>query len=228
MNVIGTVLNELYRIFDILNRDKFDGALKEPVITIQKGKGLAMGYFTLDKVWVNKDNSEDGLAANDLDDDAYYEINIDPRYFYGRDAIEIVGTLLHEMVHYYNKVSNVKDCSGNIHNKKFKAAAENVGLIVTKGKSVGWGYTMVSDELSEYIMETIEPDEAVFEYFRAGSRPKEPKKRKKSLYNFTCPKCGQVAKAKNGVVIKCGTCDVGMDMEDIEDEESEDNLEESN
>ena len=87
---------------------------------------------------------------------------------------------------------------------------------------------MVSDELSEYIMETIEPDEAVFEYFRAGSRPKEPKKRKKSLYNFTCPKCSQVAKAKNGVVIKCGTCDVGMDMEDIEDEESEDNLEESN
>lgn len=225
MNIIGTALTELYRVFNILNRDKFENVLPEPVITVQKGKGLSMGYFTLDKVWKDKTDSEDNLAAEETDTEAFYEINIDPRYFYGRDAVAIVGTLLHEMVHYYNKHCGIKDCSGNVHNKKFMKAAENVGLIVTKGKSVGYGYTEVSDELRDYIMTEVNPDESVFEYFRAGSRPKIPKKKKKSLYKFTCPNCGQVAKAKNGVIIKCGTCDVGMDMEDTDDEnggESED------
>lgn len=50
MNVVGMALDELYRIFDILNRDKFDGSLSEPVITIQKTKGTTLGYFTVDKV----------------------------------------------------------------------------------------------------------------------------------------------------------------------------------
>lgn len=218
MNVIGTALTELYRIFDILNREKFDGALKEPVITIQKGKGSCMGYFTLDKVWKDKTNAEDALAADESDENSYYEINIDPRYFYGRDEVEIVGTLLHEMVHYFNKVSDVKDCSGNVHNKKFKAAAENVGLIVTKGKTVGWGYTEVSEELRDYILDEINPDKTVFDYFRAGSRPKEHKTKKKSLFKFTCPECGMTAKAKNSAIIKCGACDINMDMEDVEPE----------
>lgn len=217
MNIIGTALTELYRVFNILNRDKFENVLPEPVITIQKGKGLSMGYFTLDKVWKDKTDSEDNLAAEETDTEAFYEINIDPRYFYGRDAIAIVGTLLHEMVHYYNKHCGIKDCSGNVHNKKFKKAAENVGLIVIKGKSVGYGYTEVSGELKDYIMTKVNPDESVFEYFRAGSKPKS-KRKKKSLYKFTCPNCGQVAKAKNGAIIKCGTCDVGMDMEDVGDE----------
>ena len=217
MNVIGTALTELYRCFNILNRDKFEGALLEPVITIQKGKGNALGYFTLDKVWVNKNDAEDSMVADETNNSAYYEINIDPRYFYERSAVEIVETLLHEMVHYFNKLSGIKDCSGNVHNKKFKKAAEEVGLIVVKGKSVGYGYTSLSDELREYILDVINPDNSVFEYFRAGAREKEKVERKKSLFKFTCPQCGQIAKAKNGVIIKCGLCDVSMDMEDVDE-----------
>lgn len=176
---------------------------------------------------VNKTNAENDLVADEDNDSAYYEINIDPRYFYGRDAVEIVETLLHEMVHYFNKVSDIKDCSGNVHNKKFKMAAEAVGLIVEKGKSVGYGYTSCSDELRDYILDVINPDDSVFEYFRAGGREKEKKERKKTLFKFTCPDCGQVAKAKNGVSIKCGLCNVDMDMEDVEEEpdEGEENVE---
>ena len=136
MNVVGMALNELYRIFDILNRDKFDGSLSEPVITIQKTKGTTLGYFTVDKVWKNKGDSDknDGLVAEDKEENAFYEINIDPRWFCTRTAADITETLLHEMVHYFNKVNDVKDCSGNVHNKKFKAAAESVGLVVERGK----------------------------------------------------------------------------------------------
>lgn len=54
MNVIGIALDELYRIFNILNKDKFDENLPEPVITIQKTKGITLGHFTVDKVWKDK------------------------------------------------------------------------------------------------------------------------------------------------------------------------------
>jgi hypothetical protein len=72
MNVIGMALEELYRIFNILNEDKFDGELPEPVITIQKTKGRTLGHFTVDRVWVDKNNEES-------EEDSYYEINVDPR-----------------------------------------------------------------------------------------------------------------------------------------------------
>ena len=56
MNVIGNALNELYRIFVILNSDKFGDALPEPVITIYKTKGRTLGHFTVDKTWRDKND----------------------------------------------------------------------------------------------------------------------------------------------------------------------------
>ena len=217
MNVIGNALEELYRIFDILNDDKFDGALPEPVITIYKTRGRTLGHFTCEKTWRDK---------NDVDNEetSYYEINIDPRWFCNRTPEEVVETLLHEMCHYANKIDGVKDCNGNIHNKKFKKLAERVGLIVEKGKSVGWGYTSLSDELMEYIKEEINPDETAFEYFRAGAKkPDDTKKpRKKNMFAYTCPDCGQTVKGKRDITVKCGVCENIMDMEDVE-EDNDDN-----
>lgn len=212
MNVIGVALEELYRIFGILNRDKFDGELAEPVITIQKTRGRALGHFTLAKVWKDKNDEES-------EDNAYYEINVDPRWFNSRTPADVAETLLHEMCHYYNKVNNIKDCSGNVHNKKFKSSAERVGLVVEKGKSVGWGYTSMSDELKAFMEDIVKPSEEAFEYFRST-----PMKlsgggggRKKNLFKYTCPDCGAEVKGKRDMTIKCGICDVEMKMEDTED-----------
>lgn len=214
MNVVGNALDELYRIFNILNRDKFDSLLAEPVITIQKTRRRTLGYFTLDKVWRNKGDS-------DKDENAFYEINIDPIWFCSRAAADITETLLHEMVHYFNKVNDIKDCNGNVHNKKFKETAERVGLLVERDKKVGWGITSMTDELKEYIDTEVQPKESVFEYFRAGviKLDTTKKKRKKSLFKYECPKCGTIAKAKKDVKIMCGNCDCGMEIEDVEDEE---------
>lgn len=215
MNVIGLALDELYRIFAILNEEKFNGDLPEPVITIQKTKGNALGHFTVDRTWRDKNDMES-------DENAYHEINIDPRWFDSRTASEVVETLLHEMCHYYNKLSDIKDCNGNVHNKKFKKLAEEVGLIVEKGQSVGWGYTSLSDELKVYVEETIKPDEKAFEYFRAGTiKESTTKPKKKTMFKYICPDCGQVAKGKKDIVIKCGVCDIVMEMED--DESDDDN-----
>lgn len=216
MNVIGIALDELYRIFAVLNHDKFNDELPEPVITIQKTRGRTLGHFTLDKVWRNKQRVEEGkIAMDNSDETAYYEINIDPRWFCNRTAAEVVETLLHEMCHYCNKLSDIKDCNGNVHNKKFKSLAESVGLIVEKGDSVGYGYTSLSDELKEYVEESVKPDAKAFEYFRAGIIEGGAKKpRTKTLFKYTCPDCGQIAKGKKDIAIKCGLCDVEMDMED--------------
>ena len=212
MNVIGMALEELYRIFDILNDDKFDGELSEPVITIQKTRGNTLGHFTLNRTWRDKNNEED-------EETSYYEINIDPRWFNSRTPADVAETLLHEMCHYYNKMNDIKDCSGNIHNKKFKKSAENVGLVVERGKSVGWGYTSMSDELRAYMDEVVKPNDKAFEYFRSA-----PVKgsggggtRKKNMFKYTCPECGAEVKGKRDMTIKCGICDVVMDMEDVED-----------
>ena len=215
MNVIGTALEELYRIFGILNRDKFDGELTEPVITIQKTKGRTLGHFTLDRTWKDKNNEES-------EETSYYEINVNPRWFNTRTPADVAETLLHEMCHYYNKVNDIKDCSGNVHNKKFKASAEKVGLIVEKGKGVGYGYTSMSEELRAYMDEVVNPSEEAFEYFR--STPMKPSGgsgggRKKSVFKYTCPDCGAEVKGKRDMIIKCGLCDVEMKMEDVESED---------
>lgn len=214
MNVIGKALEELYRIFDILNRDKFNGELTEPVITIQKTKGRTLGHFTLDRTWKDKNNEED-------EETSYYEINVDPRWFNTRTPADVAETLLHEMCHYYNKMHDIKDCSGNVHNKKFKTSAEKVGLIVEKGKGVGYGYTSMSEALKTYMDEVVKPNEEAFEYFRSV-----PMKlsggggtRKKTVFRYACPECGAEVKGKKDMVIKCGLCDVVMK---IEDEETED------
>lgn len=211
MNVIGMALEELYRIFAILNKDKFDGELPEPVITIQKTKGRTLGHFTLTKTWRDKNNVES-------EETSYYEINIDPRWFDSRTPADVAETLLHEMCHYYNKVNDIKDCSGNVHNKKFKKSAENVGLVVERGKSVGWGYTSMSDELRAYMDEVVKPNDKAFEYFRSAPiKAATGGTKKKTLFKYTCPECGQEVKGKRDVTIKCGICDVVMDMEDAED-----------
>lgn len=212
MNVIGMALEELYRIFNILNSDKFDGELSEPVITIQKTRGRTLGHFTLNRVWVDKNNEED-------EETSYYEINIDPRWFNSRTPADVAETLLHEMCHYHNKVNNIKDCSGNVHNKKFKSSAEKVGLIVERGKSVGWGYTSMSDELRAYMDEVVKPNDKAFEYFRSAPVKDSGSggTRKKNMFKYTCPDCGAEVKGKRDMTIKCGICDVEMKMEDVED-----------
>lgn len=229
MNVVGKALEELYRIFGIINEDLFESVLPEPVITIQKTRGATLGHFTVDKVWRNKNNIKDNkISVDDTDDEAYYEMNIDPRWFCTRTVEEVVETMIHEMCHYYNKVNGIKDCSGNVHNKKFKSLAEKVGLVVEKGKSVGWGYTSLSPSLLEYIKTDVRPDAEAFEYFRAGIVKPIKLKTKKTVFVYTCPECGQTARGKKGISIKCGHCDIDMEMEDEDDSESNDNSSSNN
>jgi hypothetical protein len=203
-NFIGKALDELYRIFDILNRKYYESKLPYPMITIQKTKRSGnLGWFTLDKVWANKST-----------EDRRYEINICAEYLNG-EIYEIVDTLQHETVHYANKISDIKDCNGQVHNKKFKRLAEQVGLIVEKSKKYGFGHTSCSDEFRQFIDEVIKPDIKAFEYFR-NVPPKEKKEAKeKKTFKYVCHICGAEVKAKKDKNIVCGECECQFEMEAV-------------
>jgi predicted SprT family Zn-dependent metalloprotease len=194
MNYISDITMEMYRWFDELNVKFFHKSLKQPIITIQKSKGNTLGHFTCSKVWTAKNDGEN-----------QYEINISAHTLH-REIEDIVGTLLHEMIHYYNKENGISDAPNNKHNKKFKAFAEKVGFDVSCSKSYGWGHTKVNEDLKSYILATIKPDESLFIYSRTipVEIEKEKKKRSKNIFKYRCPECDMEVKGKADISILCG------------------------
>lgn len=189
---------ELDRLFDIFNENKFENKLEKPIIIIQStGKKPLYGYCTLNKIWSsNKENSE-----------SLYELGISAEHL-SRSKYEICGTLIHEMVHLLNLKLEVKDVAPNYiyHNKKFKVAAEQVGLIINKAPVIGWSVTTLSDELKAFI-DTLNIDEEIFSYFRTRlEKPKTENKYKQ--YKFQCANCDEVIYSKNkDGSYKCSLCE---------------------
>jgi len=133
--------------------------------------------------------------------------------YLSRDGYEIVCTLQHEMVHYANKIAEIKDCNGQVHNKKFKKAAEAVGLIVDKSKKYGFGHTTCSEEFKAFIDESIKLNMECFSYFR-NAPLKESTPKEKTQFTYICPQCEEKIKAKADKNIICGECNVEFEMQE--------------
>lgn len=145
------LLAELYRLFDYFNKKYAEGKLPEVVITVQnKGRSSALGWFG-DNFW--KDKITSSTVA---------EINMSAEHISrGREAC--IETLLHEMAHLWNAaVANVKDCSGSqYHNKHFKTAAEQFGLVVKKHNTRGWASTSLGEDAYNCI-KNLDIDDSIF------------------------------------------------------------------
>ena len=205
-NKSSRVLCSLERAFRLLNEDFFDGQLEMPIITIQSTP-RAYGHYSVHPIWtVNGEEKrhEINIGAGTLDRDIEYTI----------------GTLLHEMVHYFDDcVLNVQDCSrgGVWHNRKFKETAERVGLICTKNEKCGWT-TAPSDALIEWILDhdieeirinRTEPTgirvvggntAASGGLTLTGSNPNSHSRK------YICPCCGNSVRATKQVNVICGDC----------------------
>lgn len=204
-NFVGIALDELYRIFEILNKQYFSDKLPHPMITIQKAKRSGnMGWFTVNKLWQKKN-----------DEDKKHEINICAEYLNG-EIYDIIDTLQHELVHYANQIAEIKDCNGQVHNKKFKLLAEQVGLTVEKSKKYGFGHTRPSDEFKIFIDETIKPDMECFKYFRNLVLQEKPIRspREKKTFTYICPKCEEKIRAKADKNVICGECNCEFEMQE--------------
>jgi DNA-directed RNA polymerase subunit RPC12/RpoP len=192
MEKIVVVTQELNKLFDKFNNAKFNNELEKPIISIQSDhRGKTRGWCTVDKVW-DDDSSEK------------YEIAITAE-FLNRTYEEICGTMLHEIVHLYNILRGVKDCSNNnqYHNKKFKETAEQFGLIVEKSDKRGWSQTKLNEE-NKILVNSFNIDKEAFKLFRK-LKMKEPVE-KTPTYVYTCEKCGVKFSLKKDLNLNCGLC----------------------
>ncbi len=189
-NPMIETVRELTRWYDIFNENYFENKLPPAMITVQKTRKGNLGHFTPYLSWISSDEDE----AKD-DKNNYCEINLAAQAL-NRTADELCATLMHEMVHYDLYLKGIKNCSGAIHNKKFKSGAEEHDLIVTKDKKVGWGITEANDKLKEFIKANVNPDMTKIHYFRTEPekevKPKEPK----AVYRVYCEECGKEFKYK--------------------------------
>ena len=202
------VAGYLNKVFDLLNEEFFECELSRPTITIQSTP-KAYGHFSLrEDTWVSK------LGGT-------HEINIGAGTL-SRPIEEVVATLLHEMVHYYNHVQGIQDCSrGNTyHNRKFRDAAEARGLIVDHHDKYGWTITSPSDSLLQFCLDNDLSDILInrnefFGYRVTGTgthsgtaAPTPP--RTSSTRKYLCPCCGNSVRATKQVNIGCLDCGIQM------------------
>ena len=202
------VAGYLNKVFDLLNAEFFENTLSRPTITIQSTP-RAYGHFSLrEDTWVSK------LGGT-------HEINIGAGTL-ARPIEEVTATLLHEMVHYFDYENGIQDCSrGNTyHNRRFKAAAEAHGLIVTHSDKYGWSHTSPSDELLDFILENGLTDILISRNEFAGFRVTgtgthsgtegTTLTRTSSTRKYICPCCGNSVRATKEVHIACLDCGVPM------------------
>lgn len=198
------VAGYLNKIFDLLNEEFFENALSRPTITIQSTP-KAYGHFSLKAdTWISK------LGGT-------HEINIGAGTI-ARPIEEVVTTLLHEMVHYFNYENGIQDCSrgGTYHNSKFKKAAESRGLIVSYSKKYGWAITSPSERILDFVIENDLKDILINRNEQSGfvigggsgthngtdgGTPKTSSTRK-----YICPCCKMSVRATRTVRIACIDC----------------------
>ncbi|WP_336775354.1 SprT-like domain-containing protein [Paenibacillus sp. MMO-58] len=216
MSNIQAATNELHRAFELLNKNFFDGELPEPAITIQSsGKRLSMGWCTTKEVW----RDQEGKIRK-------YELNISAEYL-NIELMETMDTMMHEMVHLYNLVNGIQDCSrgGTYHNNRFKKESERRGFYYPDNKphsTYGWSFSRLTDETKEKILH-LGINHAAFQIARRttplpeissnqdtesqGGNTVSPGTKKSNSYKWTCPNCDLIVRSsKEKVNIICGDC----------------------
>lgn len=167
---ITDLLTELYRVFNLFNSRFFENKLELPVIIVQSSrKRNTLGTCSINKIWIQKEDTESAPTLKGTEQFSKYEITISAEHL-NRPIEDICATLLHEMIHLHNGLNNIKDTSNNYvyHNKKFKEQAEKRGLVIEHAKTIGWSVTTLQPATKDFI-KNHNINEKVFEYYRKGA-----------------------------------------------------------
>lgn len=146
-----------------------------------------------------------------------------------RSAEDIVETLLHEAAHAMNRERGIFDCSptSQYHNKRFAAAAEEIGLEVYPTKNYGFAYTELPAATAERYRAQIEALDSVLLHRRrpasrttatpggkegGGEHAGTPPRARSRLLKATCNcETPYIIRASRTVLseaeIVCRTCD---------------------
>jgi len=205
----------LSRAYDHFNRRLFGGTLPQCLITLQRHKG-AYGFFHAQRFSELRDKS----GPPDLD-----EIALNPSTFHGRKAVEILSTLVHEMVHLWQQHQG-KPSRGGYHNKEWAAQMNAVGLTPTDTGQAGGKQT--GPKVTHMIVHGGPFDCAARDFLLSETMPlygdpntddAAAKKKAASKTKYTCPTCEQNAWAKPDAHLVCGDCEEPMKPETKEDED---------
>lgn len=209
---INQILELLYKIYDIFNKELFNAELPRCVINLGYNRGkkelstLGRTYINLE--WIDVDTGE-----------IEYAIEITPLAING-GIYEIITTLLHEMVHVYNKMLNIKDCSkSGKHNKDFKLVAEKVGLLVDEDEKYGWAITSLSERHYKLI-DSVDYNKEIFHIeciITKDDNEKENPKKKKLKYKHYCPNGHNepFILSKQQLNLKCSICNSDLIIDEI-------------
>lgn len=202
------VTGYLDKIFNLLNQNYFSGELPKAVITVQSTP-KAYGHFTCYDAWHCADTGfkEINIGAGTLD----------------RPIENVTATLLHEMIHEYCFIHQIKDTSrgGSYHNKRFKAEAEQRGLQIDYDSRIGWSLTSPTEDLLNFCIENGLTDILIARNDLIGFNPAITRgkgtastTRRSSYRKHICPKCLSTARTTKDMKLICGECNEVMIMTD--------------
>jgi hypothetical protein len=132
-----TPTHDFYRYLEAaythFNRALFGAGLPNCLLTVQREKNL-MGYFSANR-WVDPD----GLVI--------HELAVNPAYFARHNLMDVMQTIVHEMVHNWQHCFGSPSRSG-YHNKEWADKMEEIGLMPSSTGNVGGKKT--GQKMSDY------------------------------------------------------------------------------
>lgn len=196
------IYTDLQTAFERFNADLFGGKLRPVIFTLNRVRS-ARGYFAAQRF------------ASRTDDEKRDEIALNPDAFAERSDLQILSTLLHEMVHLWQQQFG-KPSRKNYHNKQWADKMEDVGLMPSNtgqpgGKRTGQSMThyIIDEGPFSEIAQRLLDDGFAIEW--ASLPIVNTKETSANKVKYTCPICDLNAWGKPELFIICGECQVNLE-----------------
>ena len=174
---------------------------KVTLVIQSKGRSSTCGHFHAN-TWSTKEGSP------------IHEIFVSSEHF-RNSTLEIISTLIHERVHFWNHQNGIDDCSaGGRHNiKGFKTTCESIKGFSCEfqSKSIGYGLTKILPELEKKLRLPVSKGgldidklDIVFNKFK--QLPPKTTTPTKSI-KYTCPNCDATFRATKTIEVECIPCE---------------------
>jgi len=202
--------SELRWAYDHFNAELFGNRLPRCLITLQRKGPRTLGYYSPDRF--------SGIVNPELKAD---EIALNPVHFVGRSTIDVLSTLVHEMVHLQHARFGTPPRKG-YHDKAWGNLMKAVGLHPSNTSSPGGRET--GQQMSHYIIDGGPFYHSCLRLLNTGftlsfadrfgqgeGKAKSPKAGRRSKY--VCFECQLAAWAKPEAKLMCADCGIIMDEE---------------
>lgn len=184
--------NVLMKTYNSINYNLFDGRLPASQFLVRDFSRTKKGWSVV---------KEDGMYNICIfEEELLEDLNI------------VYMNLIHQCIHIFHMENGISDTSreGRYHNKKFKQAAESLGLIIEYSKESGHDTVDILEETIEKIAipnlrRTL--NEAIDKDLESTMRTKKVIEGKVRYY---CPKCKRTAVAASTTKLICGHCNMEM------------------